>query len=305
MDWDNLKVFLGVAEAGSLAGASRRLRLSQATVWRRVRALEEELGATLFERHAAGYALTPAGTGLLRRLGGVHASIEAACRGLDGGIDAAEGEVRVTAPEFAGLMIAGALAELAQRHPRLVVELLTRSPIAALAARDVDIALRVEPLPAGAFALEDIYAIPFGLYAAPAYLAQHGAPAAANRLSGHRLIDFDYSLAHLAPRVWQAAGGKGATVVFRSNSPNARLAAARAGLGLALLPQPLGDDDPHLRRVLGNDAVGNLDLMMFIRAEMQRDTRIGAVRDFLAERFSPYRREAARRKRRRRATPRD
>lgn len=300
MDWDDLKVFLGVAEAGSLAGASRRLHLSQATVWRRVRALEQSVGTTLFERRPVGYALTPAGTVLLRRLGGVHAKVEAAWHGLTNEIDAAEGDVRVTAPEFAGLMIAGALPQLARRHPRLVVELLTRSPIAALAARDVDIALRVEPLPAGAFAPEDTYAIPFGLYATPGYLERHGTPRAVNELDGHRLIDFDYSMAHLAPKLWQRSGGKGATPVFRSNSPNARLVAARAGLGLALLPQPMVGDDARLRRVLSHEDVGNLDLMMFTRAEMQRDARIGAVRDFLVELFAPYRRAGPRRGPRRR-----
>lgn len=302
MDWDNLKVFLGVAEAGSLAAASRRLHMSQATVWRRVQALEHELGTTLFERRAVGYALTPAGTVLLRRLGSFHAKIEAACHGLTNDIDAAEGDVRVTAPEFAGLMIAHALPGLAQRHPRLVVELLTRSPIAALAARDVDLALRVEPLPAGAFALEETYSIPFGLYAAPAYVERHGDPRAIDDLDGHRLIDFDYSMAHLAPKLWQRAGGKGANIVFRSNSPNARLSAARMGLGMALLPQPMVSDDPRLRCVLSHEDVGNLDLMMFIRAEMQRDARIGAVRDFLAAIFAPYRRSAAKRKTRRRQT---
>lgn len=300
MDWDNLKVFLAVAEAGSLVGASRRLGLSQATVWRRVQALEDALATTLFERRAVGYALTPAGTVLLRRLAGVHAKVEAAGHGLTNDIDVAEGDVRVTAPEFAGLMVAEGLGKLAQRHPRLVVELLTRSPIAALAARDVDIALRVEPLPAGAFALESIYAIPFGLYATPAYLTKFGVPRALDEFDGHRLIEFDYSMAHLAPKLWQRVGGKGATVVFRSNSPNARLTAAQTGLGLALLPSPMVGDDQRLRQVLSNEDVGNLDLMMFIRAEMQRDARIGAVRDFLVELFAPYKRAAAKHRGRRR-----
>lgn len=294
MDWDNLKVFLAVAEAGSLAGASRRLRMSQATVWRRVQGLETSLATTLFERRAQGYVLTPAGTVLLRRLGSLHGKVEAACQGLSNELDAGDGEVRVTAPEFAGLMIVSRLAELAQRHPRLVVELLTRSPIAALMARDVDIALRIEPMPAGTFALEDIYQIPFSLYAAPAYIERFGQPAAIDTLEGHRLIDFDYSMAHLAPRPWQRFAGRDATIVFRSNSPNCRLEAARAGLGLALLPEPLVGDDPRLQPVIRSDQIGTLELRLFVRAEMQRDARLGAVRDFLAETFRAYRHPSAR-----------
>ncbi len=293
MDWDDLKVFLAVAEAGSLAGAGRRLHLSQATVWRRVQGLELALNTTLFERRAMGYVLTPAGTVLLRRLGGLHGKMEAACHGLSNEIDAADGEVRVTAPEFAGLMIVGGLKELGRRHPRLVVELLTRSPIAALMARDVDIALRIEPMPAGTFALEDIYQIPFSLYAAPAYIERFGQPVAMDTLEGHRLIDFDYSMAHLAPRPWQRFAGRDATVVFRSNSPNCRLDAARSGLGLALLPEPLVGDSAGLQPVIGSDDIGHLELRLFVRSDMQRDARIGAVRDFLAGIFAPYRRAGA------------
>lgn len=296
MDWDNLKVFLAVAEAGSLAGASRRLQMSQATVWRRVQGLELSLNATLFERRAMGYALTAAGTVLLRRLGGLHGKVEAACQGLGSELDGADGEVRVTAPEFAGLMITAGMPLLRRNHPRLVIELLTRSPIAALMARDVDIALRIEPLPAGAFTLEDVYAIPFSLYAAPAYIERFGKPVAMEDLEGHNLIDFDYSMAHLAPKPWQRSGGRNATVVFRSNSPNCRLAAARDGIGLALLPEPLVGNDPRLRPVIGSDTIGHLELRLFVRGEMQRDARLGAARDFLTGIFSPYRRTGTTRK---------
>jgi len=131
-DWENLRIFLAVAEAGSLAGAARRLRLSQATVWRRVGALERSLSARLFERHQAGYVLTANGASFLKGLDGLQRTVESAQRLLTNATEAAEGEVRITAPEFAGIMIADGLGRLARGHPRLALELLTGSPAAVM-----------------------------------------------------------------------------------------------------------------------------------------------------------------------------
>jgi molybdate transport repressor ModE-like protein len=288
VDWQDLKVFLAVASAGRLAGGARRLGLSQATAWRRIRALEESLGTTLFERRPAGYVLTGAGTRLFRGLDGVQRTIEVASGQLTDEPEAVEGEVRVAAPEFVGLMATERLPALAARHPRLVVELLTGGAAADLMARDVDIAFRVERTLGGAFVLEGVFPIPFGLYAAPAYLKRFGTPQAIDDLRGHRLIGFDHSMAHLAPKPWLRSGGRGATIVFRSNSPHARLLAARAGLGLAMLPEPLARASPGIRLALPSERVGRLDLMMFVSGELRREARVTAARDFLAALFTDY-----------------
>lgn len=288
MDWEDLKVFMAVATAGSLASGARRLGVSQATTWRRIRALEDSTGVTLFERRPGGYVLTTPGTKLLRGLDGVQRTIEVASGQATDESEAVEGEVRVAAPEFVGLMVAERLPALAARHPRLVIELLTGSPAAGLLVRDVDIAFRVERALGGAFALEGVYPIPFGLYASPGYLKRFGAPRAIDDLRGHRLVGFDHSMAHVAPKAWLRSGGRGATIVFRSNSPHARLLAARAGLGLAMLPEPLARNSPGIRLAAPSEIVGKLDLMMFVSAELRREARVTAARDFLAGLFSDY-----------------
>jgi DNA-binding transcriptional LysR family regulator len=298
LDWDNLKVFLTVAAAGSLAGAARRLRISQATVWRRITALEASLDTQLFERRPEGYVLAAAGSAFLRSLDGVQRTIETAGRELVQSPVGAEGEVRVIAPEFPGQMLGERLASLARRHPRLVIELLTGSPAASIMAREVDIALRVERLPSAGFALEAVVPIPFQVYAAPSYLKRFGAPRAIDDFKGHRLIDFDRSWAHIAPRPWQKSGGRGATVAFRSNSPHARLAAVRAGLGLVLLPELMARNQADLKVVLSAEVVGTLDLMMYVAVSLRREPRVIAARDFLVELLgeatSPQKKKAAR-----------
>jgi DNA-binding transcriptional LysR family regulator len=278
MDWQDLKVFLAVAGAGSLAGGARRLAVSQATAWRRVRAFERALGAKVFERGPNGYVLTPAGAHLSEALAAVPRTIAAATAQLD---DA--GEVRVAAPEFVGMMLARRLPELARRHRRLVVELLTGSPAAGLLARDIDVAIRAERAPGGGLVLEQSFRVPFGLYASPGYLRRRRAPAAIDDLHGHALIDFDHSMAHIAPKPWQRSGGRGAEVVFRSNSPHARVQAAREGLGLALLPEPLVRGLPGLKLALPSDAVGALDLLLLVSAQLRHEPRVAAVREFVAE----------------------
>jgi molybdate transport repressor ModE-like protein len=288
INWDDMRIFLAVAEAGSLAGAARRLRCSHATAWRRIGALERSLQTELFERRPGGYVLTPAGLRFLDGITGVQRTVDSACRQLTNTAEIAEGEVRVTAPEFISMMMADGIARLAPRHPRLVLELLTGSPAASLLARDVDIALRVERLPTSGLVPEAVFPIPCGLYASPAYIRRFGSPATIDDLSGHRLIDFDHSIAHTAPKPWLRAGGRGATVTFRSNSPHARVAAARAGLGLVMLCGPMVGRGSGLRCVVASDQVGCLDLMMFVNAGLRREPRITAARDFLVELLSGY-----------------
>ena len=110
--WDDLRVFLAVSTAGSQAGAGRCRGLSQAPVWRRITALERALYTQLFERTPAGYVLGAAGSALVKALDGVQRTIEIAGQGLAKAPEGAEGEVRITAPEFPGELLAGGLARL-------------------------------------------------------------------------------------------------------------------------------------------------------------------------------------------------
>jgi len=293
VNWDDLKVFLAVASAGSLAGGARRLNVSQATTWRRIRALEDSLKVTLFERKATGYVLTAVGSNLLDAVDGVQRTIDAASGRLTELPDALSGEVRVAAPEFMALLLARRLPELAHEHPQLVVELLAGSPAAGLMVRDVDVAIRAERMVAGGFTLEATFAVAFGLYAAPAYLRRHGRPRAIDDLKGHRLIGFDHSMAHVAPKPGLRAGGRGAAIAFRSNSPHARLLACSAGLGLAMLPEPFARHASGIRPALPSAQVGALYVMLFVSAALRREPRVTAVRDFLLRILRDETREVA------------
>jgi molybdate transport repressor ModE-like protein len=281
MQWDDVKVFLAVAKAGSLAAGARRLRLSQATVWRRMRALDEALGATLFERRPTGYVLTHQGTTFLRALEGVDSTIAVARRKLSEGADTVEGESRITVPEFLAPLLAERAAALARVHPRLRLELVSASPIADFGVRDADVTVRVERPSVGGFWISDSYPVRFAVYASTGYIERHGAPSALDDLAGHRLIDFDHSLAHAAPEPWRNADLSEAIVVLRCSSPHARRAAARTGLGLALLPHCIGSADESLREVLAPAVIGALEVLICIHTELVGQARIAASVEFL------------------------
>jgi len=286
MDWQDLRYFLAVAESGSLAGAARRMQVSKATIWRHVRSLQEFLGISLLENHPGGQQLTPAGERFLVGITGINRTIEMACQSALAKPAPLSGEVRVTAPELIGSVVIRGLRELNERHPGIALELVTGSPAASLAARDTDISLRFDAPSNSGFTCAATVPVPFGIFAAPVYLKRYGAPMRLDDFSGHRLISFEHSLAQLAPKAWLQRGGKNAEVAFRSNSPHLRLAAARAGVGLALLAESFVAEDPGLHRVLGSDVVGGLDLLVLISNKLTREPRVVAVQEFLCDALS-------------------
>jgi molybdate transport repressor ModE-like protein len=283
MQWDDVKVFLAVAKAGSLAAGARRLRLSQATVWRRMRALDDALDATLFERRPTGYVLTAQGTTFLRALEGVDSTIAIARRRLSEGPDVVEGDVSVAVPEFLAAVLADRASSLARSYPRLHLEIVSASPIGDFGLRDADVTIRVERPLIGGFWISDPYPIRFALYASAQYVKRHGAPSSLTDMAGHRLIDFDHSLAHAAPEPWRNADLSEANVVLRCSSPHARYAAARAGLGLAMLPRCIGGADRALQEVLAPQIVGTLNPLICVHAALLSQARIAAVIKFVSE----------------------
>jgi len=283
MNWDDVKIFLGVAQAGSLAAGARRLRLSQPTVWRRMRALDTALGARLFERRASGYVLSAQGTMFLRALDGVDSRLSTARRRLQEGSEVIDGEVRVAVPEALSPLVASGAARLAQRHPALRLEIVSASPIADFGLRDAVLIVRCgadRPQVAG-FWVSRPYPLRFALYGSREYIKLHGAPRTLDALAGHRLVDFDHSMSHVAPDAWRNADLSEMQIVLRAASPHARLSAASTGLGLALLPCCLLERDSELVPVIGPRLMGELELRICAHAEAIGLARVSETAKFL------------------------
>lgn len=234
LDWDDLRVFLELARAGSLSAAARSLRLSHATVGRRLAALESALGRSLMERRPDGYVLTEEGESV-RALAEAMDERAQAIRRREGDDAGLSGTVRLTMTQaLADIFLIPRLGPLRAANPSLNLEIIVDNRTLSLARREADLAIRLARPQRGDLVGRRLATLGYGLYAAP------DAP--------DTLIAYDESMAELPEALWLDRHGGGRRVAFRSNSVQGQLAAAVAGFGTAFLPCMLADGVPGLER---------------------------------------------------------
>lgn len=253
MEWSDIRIFLAIARSGSLGGAARTLQLSHPTVGRRLRALEEDIGQTLFQRHSEGVVLTDAGEAALRLAEEMEASVLTMQRRLAGGSGQREGALRFSAAEwFATYVLPPVLQELAQQYPRVVPELNASHRLFDLSRREADIAFRAVPFNEPDIVQRRLMRMRYGLYVAgnaPDPIGGDGA--------GANLLLMDTSQYDYPDVLWVRAMLPRARVVFSSNSRSMQACLCARGLGFAVLPQPVGEQTPGLRRVdIGDEPPG-------------------------------------------------
>src|SRR5690554_4019647 len=281
MDWDNLRYFLELSRAGTLTAAARRLGVDHTTVARRIQALERGMGTQLFLREASGHRLTEAG----RRLMPQVEDMEASYRKLEFSSPPATqeelaGVVRVGVTEaFSTVILAPALAAFAQRHPRLVIDLLALPRQVNLSRREADIVISLERPGRGPVLttrLSDYYLY---LYGAAHYLEQHPAIRRVEDLQKLSFIGYVEDLLFSKELQYLDAAHRPEHIALRSTSILAQYQAARAGAGVAVLPAFVADGDPVLRRVLPDQLRFVRRFWMSMPTEAQPLPRMKAVWD--------------------------
>ncbi|CAH2602133.1 LysR family transcriptional regulator [Rhodovastum atsumiense] len=275
-DWEDLRHFVALAEAGTLSGAARALRVDHATVGRRVAALEQALGSVLVERQARRCVLTEAG----QRIAGLAMTMQAQAHALDRAARALHtplaGTVTVSAPPvFASHVLAPRLGELRRLYPDLHLSLLGDPATASLGRQEADIAIRLSRPREARNVARRLGCMAFGLYAAPGYL-QDRPPAAWD------FIAYDGSLEHVPQQAWLRQVAADRPVVFRSNDLASQIAAARAGVGIAALPCFLADEDAGLAKLPVRLPACARDIWLVVHADLRRMPAVRAVMEFLA-----------------------
>jgi DNA-binding transcriptional LysR family regulator len=281
VDWNDLKYFLEVARGGSLTRAADVLRVSQSTVSRRITELETRLATRLFARHQTGYHLTDEGRELLGRAEAAEDNMLAFERGASGLSPGVSGLVRLaTSDNLASDLVIPALPRFVARHPLLRLEIVTTTAAVELGRRDADLALRLVRPGHGNLKARRLGTMGYGVYGHADYLARHPA-LDADPLAGRAMITWDEAHAHLPAAQWLARRAPDAHVALAVSTVRAQIAGARAGLGLAVLPDFLVRD-AGLVRVLAPAEVFSDGVWLVMHADLAASSRVRAVADFLA-----------------------
>jgi DNA-binding transcriptional LysR family regulator len=245
-DWDDLRVFLTLAREGSLTAAARKLEVSHPTIARRVKALEEAIGARLFDRLPDRFVITNAGEELLADAEVMERAAEAIHRRSANLGDTAHGQVRISAGEAMTGYLAANMSRLRHDLNCIEFELSSSHMLANLSRREADLMIR-EQLPD----LPSIIAKKLGSAAYAIYGRAEAAPATANRadLKEMTWIGFDDDHAYMPGQAWIRALLDNRRPMIRLNNWLVLRDAVRAGVGISLLPCYLGDADPALARI--------------------------------------------------------
>ena len=286
LDWDKLRVFHAVAEAGSFTHAGETLNLSQSAVSRQIQALEEALAAPLFHRHARGLILTEQGETLNRTVREVFAKLAMTEALLTESRERAAGRLKVTtATGFGALWLAPRLQRFIERHPDVTITLLLDDTELDLAMREADVAIRMHAPRQPDLIQRHIATFGWKVVASAEYVAKAGAPQRAEELDDHRLIIYGDYRPPVEDINWLTEAGRRAGSPRRAavevNSLPAMLRAVRSGLGIAALPDYMEDDTFDLVAMLPDLKAPKVEAYFVYPEEMRHSKRVAVFRDFL------------------------
>ena len=294
MDWDKLRIFHAVADAGSLTHAGDTLHLSQSAVSRQIRALEESLNTTLFHRHARGLILTEQGELLFDATKSMNKRLEAASARIKDSEEEVFGELRVTTTTgFGTLWLAPRLPHLYEKYPDLKIDLMLEERVLDLPMREADVAIRMKEPSQADLIRKRLMSVRMRLYASQSYLDTHGAINEVSDLASHRLICQSPSSAQVAAgaTLVQFLMAQDAPSLLTVNNYFGVLQGVLHNLGVGVLPDYVTEDFPDLVRVLPDVESGEVPVFLAYPEELRQSKRISAFRDFVQEEIISHRRK--------------
>ena len=287
MEWDDLRIVLAVFRQGTLSGAARRLGVTHSTVFRRLGAIEQQIGARLFERFRDGYVPTPAGETAAEAAARLEDEVLTLERRLSGQDLRPSGVVRITTTDTLGTILMRHLPAMRAVHPEIQFEVAISNAMANLTRREAEIAIRPTLEPPEILVGRRVADIAHAIYGSRGYLSRHED----KDLSAHDWIMLDDALASTVIGRWIHENLRAAAhITCRVDALPALRDAALAGLGLALLPCYLGDPAFGLHRLTPKaPAEPRSALWLLTHEDLKRTTRIRATLDFLAKAFTSER----------------
>ena len=287
MDWDKLRVFHAVAEAGSFTHAGESLNLSQSAVSRQISALEESLSVPLFHRHARGLILTEQGELLYRTAREVFSKLAMTEAMLSESKDRPKGPLKVTTTvSFGAAWLTPRIREFMDLDPEIQVSLVVNDTELDLSMREADVAIRMSPPRQPDLVQRHLTTLRYHIYASSEYLKRFGTPQKPEDLDKHRVVL--YGEDSLPPTrtinfLWEAGvrPGHERRPIFMVNNVYGILRAVESGLGIAALPDFMAQEAVDLIRILPELAGPEVEAYFVYPEELRSSKRIAVFRDFL------------------------
>ncbi len=286
LDWDKLRIFHAVAEAGSFTHAGEGLNLSQSAVSRQISALEENLGVALFHRHARGLILTEQGELLNRSTREMFTKLAFTTARIMDTRERPWGPLRITTTvAFGSIWLTRRLKVFIEEYPDIDVSLMLSDDELDISMRQADVAIRVRPPTQPDLIQRHLTNVHYRIYASPQYIKEHGLPRNTTELGNHKLIVYG---ADAAPPVenlnWLldvGAGEKMRRPVLKINNIYGIYRAVRSGIGIGALPDYMTGHAEDLVQVLPEVEGPGFKTYFVYPEELRNSKRIGVFRDFL------------------------
>ncbi|ARU94001.1 LysR family transcriptional regulator [Tatumella citrea] len=275
-DWDDIRFFLNVARSQSLTKTSAQLNVSQSTVSRRIQSLEQRLQVRLFTRHQSGYYLTESGSALLQYAEQTEESILQLESHLTGTDRRPEGTVRLATTDLlASQLIIPALPEFMHQYPRIRLEIITGISEVSMSRHDADLALRMVRPQQNSLKVRRAGEIPWSVLGHQEYLNSYPSE------SQWQFICWDSAWDHLPSARWVSEHFPHNESALITTSLNHQIAAANAGLGVAVLPDFVTRHYSQLQAADGRQQIYRETVWMVSHGDLLESARVRAVADFL------------------------
>ena len=294
MDWDKLKIFHAVAEAGSFTSATVNLNLSQSAISRQIQSLEEDLKVKLFERHARGLTLTENGEYVYKTAHEVISKLKEVETSLGDQKNKPSGKITITTVRSFGThWLTPRIQEFMKLNPEIEVELIFDDKELDLSTRQADIGIFMRRPKQLNYIQRKLIDINYHIYGSNKYLEKYGMPKTLNDLSKHKFISFGKGAPSPVynPDWALKVGMKDNTKrkpIMKVNSVMGLLLAVESGVGLAALPDYLVFQSRNLLKVLPK-VEGPITEAHFVYPESLRNVaRVQAFRNFLYSKISEW-----------------
>lgn len=297
LDWDKLRVFHAVAQAGSFTHAADLLNLSQSAVSRQISALEDSLGVSLFHRHARGLILTEQGDLLVKTVQDVFAKLNSVEDMLTETKDNPQGHLRVTTTvAFGSVWLTSRLKDFIHAYPKIEVSLRLDERDLDLAMRQADVAIRFHEPKEPDLIQRHLGSLKVMLFAAPEYLAARGTPKTFEDLAQHDVVIYGDGVQPFVSVNWIVdeleRRNMTSKAVLRVNNIYGIYRAVKSGIGIAMLPEYFAAPDSPLVRVLPDVWGPPVEGYFVYPEELRNSARVAAFRDYLIKEIAKARAEA-------------